>query len=64
METAILAVILVVALAVLARIVWRSVSASREGAGPASCAGCPFNSKCAMQDRQHMDECGDEENDR
>jgi hypothetical protein len=58
MESVILIAILAGALAVLARIVWRTFAA-RDGSKPPTCAGCPFDSKCAMQHREHLESCGD-----
>ena len=58
MEKVVLGVILVAAVLVLARIVWRSVSAANDGSKPPSCSGCPFDSKCEMQDRPKMTDCG------
>lgn len=56
MEKALLAVILAVAVVAIVRIVRRSLAAASDSS-PA-CAGCPFDSKCHMQDRPHLDECG------
>ncbi|MFH1864828.1 MAG: hypothetical protein ABIK85_02995 [Candidatus Eisenbacteria bacterium] len=58
MEKVILGVILVVAVSVLVRIVWRSVARANDPSRPPSCGSCPFGSKCEMQDRPHIDECG------
>ena len=63
MQGFLLALILVVAVLVLARIVWRSVSAASDPSKPPSCAGCPFDSKCEMQDKPHVEPCGSESND-
>lgn len=59
MEKVVLTAILLVALAVVARIVWRTLTATRDGSKSPACAGCPFDSKCAMQHREHLGSCGD-----
>lgn len=58
MEKAMLAVILIVAVTALVRIVWRSMASANDPSKPPSCAGCPFTSKCEMQDQPHLDGCG------
>ena len=58
MEKLLLAMILVVALAVLVRTVRRSIAAAGDPSKPGGCAGCPFDSKCEMQNRPHADQCG------
>ena len=58
MEKIVLGVILAVAVAVLARMVWRSVARASDPTKPPSCGGCPFDSKCQMQDQPHLDGCG------
>ena len=49
MERIALAAILIVALAALARIVYRSVRPARRGASPA-CNGCPLAAECGSPD--------------
>lgn len=61
MERVVLGIILVVAVTVLARIIWRSVARASDPARPAACAGCPFDSKCEMQNKPHVDECGSDD---
>lgn len=58
MEKAMLGVILIVAATALVRIVWRSIASANDPSQPPPCAGCPFTSKCDMQDRPHIDGCG------
>ena len=58
MDKVVLGVILVVAVAVLARILWRSIARANDPSKPPSCAGCPFDSKCEMQDKPHPNESG------
>jgi hypothetical protein len=57
-EKALLGVILIVAVVAIVRIVRRSLAAAADSSSP-GCAGCPFESKCEMQDKPHMDGCGD-----
>ena len=63
MQELLLALILIVAIYFLVRFVWRSLSAPDDSSKPPSCAGCPFDSKCEMQDKPHVEPCGSE-NDR
>jgi len=63
MEKVVLGVILLVAVAVLVRILWRSIARANDPTKPAGCAGCPFGSKCEMQDKPHADACGGEPDD-
>jgi hypothetical protein len=58
LEKLLLGVILVVVLAVIVRSVIRALASSERGSKPPSCAGCPFDSKCEMQDKPHADGCG------
>ena len=58
MDKVLLGVILVVAVSVLVRILWRSIGRANDPSKPPSCAECPFNSKCEMQNRPHPDEWG------
>jgi len=59
MEKIVLGVILIVAVTVLIGMVWRSIARASDPSKPAGCAGCPFDSKCEMQDKPHAGECGD-----
>jgi hypothetical protein len=63
MEKVVLGVILVVAVAVLVRMLWRSIARANDPSKPAGCAGCPFDSKCEMQDKPHAGACGSEQDD-
>jgi hypothetical protein len=56
-EKALLGVILIVALVAIVRTVVRVMNSSDDSKPPA-CAGCPFDSKCEMQDKPHASECG------
>lgn len=58
MEKAVLTIILIAAVAILARIVWRSVSRAVDPSKPPACEQCPFDSKCEMQNRPHAETCG------
>ena len=58
MDRVLLGVIRVVAVSVLVRTLWRSIARANDPSKPPSCAGCPFASKCEMQNRPHPDECG------
>ncbi|MCK4409954.1 MAG: hypothetical protein KAW67_07705 [Candidatus Eisenbacteria sp.] len=58
MDKVVLGVILVVAVSVLVRILWRSIARANDSSKPASCVGCPFDSKCEMQDKPHLDRYG------
>jgi hypothetical protein len=51
MERIVLGVILVAALAALARMIWRSVSRAAVQTSP-GCAECPFVEKCEMNARE------------
>jgi hypothetical protein len=59
MEKILLGVILIAAVAVLLRMLWRSIAHASDTSKTPGCAGCPFDSKCQMQDRKHDDQCGD-----
>jgi hypothetical protein len=59
-EKALLGVILIVAVVAIVRTVLRVVNSGDDSKSPA-CAGCPFDSKCAMQDKPHMNGCGSNE---
>ena len=63
MEKVVLGVILVVAVAVLVRILWRSIVRANDPSKPPSCAGCPFDSKCEMQDQPHLSNRGSSRDD-
>ena len=56
METFVLAVILVIAVAVLARIVWRSIRRATDSSSP-TCGGCPFIEECGSADAASKEEC-------
>jgi hypothetical protein len=58
MDKVVLGVILVVAVSVLVRILWRSIARANDPSKPPSCGGCPFDSKCQMQDQPHVSDCG------
>jgi hypothetical protein len=58
MEKVMLAVVLIVAVVALIRIVRRSIAAANDPSKAPACAGCPFGSKCEMQDQPHVDSCG------
>ncbi len=58
MDKVLLGVILVVAVSVLVRILWRSIARANDPSKPPSCGGCPFDSKCEMQDKPHVSEQG------
>jgi len=58
MDKVLLGVILVVAVSVLVRILWRSIARANDPSKPPSCGGCPFDSKCQMQDQPHISDCG------
>lgn len=58
MDKVVLGVILVVAVSVLVRILWRSIGRANDPSKPPSCGGCPFDSKCTMQDQPHISDCG------
>jgi hypothetical protein len=60
MEKVFLGVILIIVLAAVVRTVVRVANSSKDSK-PAACAGCPFDSKCEMQDKQHMNGCGSDE---
>jgi hypothetical protein len=59
-EKVLLGAILIVVLVAVVRTVMRAVNSS-EDSKPAGCTGCPFDSKCVMQDRPHTSECGSDE---
>jgi hypothetical protein len=61
MEKVLLGAILIVVLAAIVRSVHRAITANADGSKPPSCSGCPFVSKCEMQDRPHMGGCGEDE---
>jgi hypothetical protein len=63
MERIVLGIILAVAVVILARIVWRSIARAGDSSDPAGCTACPFESKCEMQDRPHLDSCGSDDKD-
>ena len=63
MEKIVLGLILFVAVAVLVRILWRSLARANDASKPAGCAGCPFDSKCEMQSKPHAEACGSEQDD-
>ncbi len=52
MEIIVLAAILVVTLAALARIVWGSVRAAHQAVSP-GCRGCPLAAECGSNDARH-----------
>jgi hypothetical protein len=58
MDKVLLGVILVVAVSVLVRILWRSVARAKDPSKPSPCGGCPFDSKCEMQNQPHASEHG------
>jgi len=58
MDKVVLGVILVVAVSVLVRILWRSIARANDPSKPPSCGGCPFDSKCQMQDQPHVSDGG------
>ncbi len=58
MDKVLLGVILVVAVSVLVRILWRSIARANDPSKSPSCGGCPFDSKCEMQDKPHVSEHG------
>ena len=58
MDKVLLGVILVVAISVLVRILWRSIARANDSSKAPSCSGCPFDSKCEMQSRPHVGEHG------
>ncbi len=58
MDKVLLGVILVVAVSVLVRILWRSIARANDPSKPPSCGGCPFDSKCEMQNQPHVSEHG------
>ena len=58
MDKVLLGVMLVVAVAVLVRILWRSIARANDPSKPPACAGCPFDSKCEMQNKPHPAEWG------
>jgi hypothetical protein len=53
-ERVVLGGILVAAVAALVWMVVRSIRKASRRTSNASCAGCPFEPKCQMQDRQHL----------
>jgi len=61
-EKVVLGVILLAALMFIARLVMRAIASGTDGSKPPSCAGCPFDSKCQMQDREHLSEFGGDTN--
>ena len=63
MEKVVLGAILLVAVAALVRMLGRSVARANDPTRPAGCGGCPFGSKCEMQDKPHVDACGGEPDD-
>ena len=58
MDKVVLGVILVVAVSVLVRILWRSIARANDPSKSPACGGCPFDSKCEMQDKPHISDCG------
>ncbi len=58
MDKVLLGVILVVAVSVLVRILWRSIGRANDPSKPPSCGGCPFDSKCEMQNKPHVSDQG------
>ncbi len=58
MEKVLLGVILVVAVSVLVRILWRSMARANDPSKPPSCSACPFDNKCEMQNQPHVGEHG------
>lgn len=63
MERVILIAILAAAVVILARVIWRSVAGSPSRPGAPSCAGCPFDSTCGMQDRGRLNQLGGSDQD-
>jgi hypothetical protein len=60
-EKSLLGVVLIIVLVAIVRSVHRSIAANADGSKPAACAGCPFDSKCEMQDKPHVNACGGDE---
>jgi hypothetical protein len=58
MDRVLLGVILVVAVSILVRILWRSSGRANDPSKPPSCSGCPFDSKCEMQNQPHVSDYG------
>ncbi len=63
MDKVLLGVILVVAVSVLVRILWKSIARANDPSKSPACAGCPFYSKCEMQNHPHVTEHGSAAND-
>jgi hypothetical protein len=57
-ERLLLGIILIVVLVIILRAVRRTVARSADDSKPPACAGCPFDSKCEMQDKPHVSSCG------
>ncbi|MBN2564595.1 MAG: hypothetical protein JXB46_02680 [Candidatus Eisenbacteria bacterium] len=55
MEQIVLGIILAAAVAALVWIVLRQIRRASGRTLNPSCAGCPFEPKCEMQDRQHLE---------
>jgi hypothetical protein len=59
-ERIILACVLLAALAVIVQSVRRALTGRGDDGKPPSCAGCPFDSKCQMQDRDRAETQGND----